>query len=61
MLLRSLGKAWAGDGHAVGQFVSAMTIPFPHVLAMLVRLVLRLESVAAELLGEMSALLRGKK
>ena len=62
MFFRSLGKAYLGEGHEVGQFVSATTISLPHVLAMFVKLVLRLDSVAAELLeGVVSVVCLGCK
>jgi len=48
MLFRSLGKAYAGEGHEVGQLVSATTSSLPQVLAMLVKLVLRFARVALE-------------
>lgn len=48
MLVRSLGKVYAGEGHEVGQLVSATTSSFPHVLAMLVKAVLRLARVASK-------------
>ena len=49
MLLASLGKAYLGDGHDVGQSVSATTIPLPQVLAMFVKLDFNEAKVAAEL------------
>lgn len=48
MPVRSLGKAYAGEGHEVGQLVSATTSSLPHVLAMLVKVVLRFARVALD-------------
>lgn len=48
ILVRSLGKTYAGEGHEVGQLVSATTISLPQVLAMLVKVVFKFAKVALD-------------